>query len=101
MPVPLSATVEVLPVVELLLMVNWSVSDPAVVGLNCTVTVTVWPGFRVAGRLPDATLNSAPAIEAEFTVTAVVPDDVSVTVLVVVEPTARLPKLRLATLTVS
>jgi hypothetical protein len=40
-PLPLSDTVFVPPVVELLLIVNVSVSVPEVVGLNCTVTVAV------------------------------------------------------------
>ena len=38
-PVPLLATVDVLPEVELLLMVNWPLTAPVVVGLNCTVNV--------------------------------------------------------------
>jgi hypothetical protein len=42
-----------------------------------------------------------PAIVAEFTVTGVVPDDVSVNVSVVAVFTATLPKLRLAALTVN
>ena len=38
-PVPLRATVVVLPVVELLLIVNWPETAPVAVGLNCTVSV--------------------------------------------------------------
>ena len=38
-PVPLSATATVLPVVELLLIVNWPETAPVAVGLNCTVSV--------------------------------------------------------------
>ena len=39
-PVPLSATVVVLPVVELLLMVNWPETAPVAVGLNWICSVT-------------------------------------------------------------
>jgi hypothetical protein len=36
---PLNATTAVLPVEELLLIVNWPLADPVVVGLNCTCNV--------------------------------------------------------------
>ena len=39
-PVPLNAIVAVLPLVELLLTVTFPVAAPAVVGLNCTWSVT-------------------------------------------------------------
>ena len=34
-PIPLSATVAVLPVDELLSMVSWPLAEPIVAGLNC------------------------------------------------------------------
>nr|WP_263364870.1 hypothetical protein [Edaphobacter acidisoli] len=46
-------------------------------------------------------LYPPPVIAAAFTVTAVVPVDVSVTGCVVADPTVTLPKLRLAVLTVN
>jgi hypothetical protein len=46
-------------------------------------------------------VKPAPVIVPEFTVTGVVPDDVSVNVRVVAVFTATLPKLRLAALTVN
>jgi hypothetical protein len=46
-------------------------------------------------------VKPAPVIVPEFTVTGVVPDDVSVNVNVVAVFTATLPKLRLAALTVN
>lgn len=42
-----------------------------------------------------------PETDAEFTVTAVVPDDLSVNDCVAEEPTLTLPKLRLAVFTVN
>ena len=39
-PVPLNATVAVLPLDELLLIVSWPLADPAAVGVNVTETVS-------------------------------------------------------------
>jgi hypothetical protein len=50
-PVPLSVTEVVLPLVELLLMVSWPLADPVAVGSNCTCSVIDWVGFSVIGRL--------------------------------------------------
>jgi hypothetical protein len=63
--------------------------------------VTDWVGFNVTGRLPATMVKAAPLIEAELTVTADVPVDVSVTDCVVGEFTVTLPKLKLAVLTES
>lgn len=75
-PVPLSDTVAVEAV---LLMVNCPVVELAVVGLNCTVRTVDCPGLNVTGKAPPETENPAPEIEAELTVTPIVPLEVSVT----------------------
>ena len=58
-------------------------------------------GFSVTGKLPPIMVKPAPVTAAEFTVTAVVPVDVSVNACVVAVFTATLPKLRLPALTVN
>jgi hypothetical protein len=100
-PVPLKATVAVLPLFELLLIMSCPVAAPATVGRNCSCKVTDWLGLSVTGKLPATMVKPAPAIEAEFTVTAEVPDDVSVTEPVVEEFTATLPKARVDVLSVN
>jgi hypothetical protein len=100
-PVPVRETVAVLPLVELLLIVSCPVRAPAVVGSNCSFSVRVWLGFSVAGKLPPMMVKPAPVIVAEFTVTGVVPVEVSVIDCVVAVLTATLPKLRLPALTVN
>jgi hypothetical protein len=79
-PVPLRVTTAGFPVDEVLLMVSCPVAAPAVVGANCTWTVTVWVGFSVAGSVPPTMVKPVPLIVAEFTVTAPVPLDVNVNV---------------------
>jgi hypothetical protein len=69
--------------------------------LNCTCNVTAWLGFSITGRLLPTTVNPAPVIAAELTVTGEVPDDVNVNVCVAAVFTVTLPKLRLAALTVN
>lgn len=64
---------------ELLTMLSWPVAAPAVVGSNCTASVTTWLGFKVSGKLPPNTENPAPATVAALTVTAAVPLEVRVT----------------------
>ena len=100
-PAPLKATAAVLPLVELLLTVSCPVAAPAVVGRNCNCKVTDWLGLNVTGKLPATMVKPAPAIEAEFTVTAEVPDDVSITKPVAGEFTVTLPKLRAGVLSVN
>jgi hypothetical protein len=97
-PVPLKDTVFVLLLAELLI-VSFPVADPVAVGANCTVSVRVCFGFNVAGRLPPAMLKPDPVIDAELTVTASLPDDVSVNDVVAEEPTVTLPKLSEVALT--
>jgi hypothetical protein len=100
-PVPLSATIAVPPVVEVLVIVICPLAAPVAVGSNCTCSVTACAGLNVTGRLPPTIENPVPEIVAEFTVTAEVPVEVSVTACVVGEFTVTLPKLKLAALTVS
>ena len=100
-PVPFKLTTVVPLVDELLLTVNFPAAAPAAVGLNCTVNVSVCFGFNVAGKVAPVTLKPVPLIVAAVTCTGPVPVDVSVRACVVVEPTARLPKLRLARFTVN
>jgi hypothetical protein len=100
-PVPLRATVDVLPVVELLLIVSFPVAAPAAVGRNVSCKVTDWFGSSVTGTLPAAMEKPAPVMEADFTVTAEVPEDVSVTEAVAAELTVTLPKLRAEALSVN
>ncbi len=82
-PVPLRGTVNVGFVDELLLMLSCPVAEPTADGLNVKVTVTVCPGFSVAGRLTAEAEKPLPVTATEFTVTAAVPLEVRVTVCVV------------------
>ncbi len=82
-PVPLRGTVRVGFVDELLLIVSCPVAAPTADGLNVSVTVIACPGFNVAGRLGEETEKPLPVAVTEFTVTAAVPLEVSVTVCVV------------------
>jgi hypothetical protein len=100
-PVPLNDTTAVPPVVELLLMVRLPVADPVAVGLNWTCTVIDWLGFNVAGSVAPTMLKAAPEMDAEFTVTGDVPEEVRVTDCVAEELTVTLPKLRVETLSVN
>ena len=100
-PVPLRATAAVLPVVESLLMLSCPVTAPVAVGANWTCSARVWLGFSVAGKVPPTIVKPAPVIAAEFTVTADVPEEVSVNVCAFAVFTVSLPKLRLEALTVN
>jgi hypothetical protein len=82
-PVPLRGTVSVGFVDELLLIVSCPVAVPTADGLNVSVRVIVWPGFNVAGRLGEEAEKPLPVAVTEFTVTAAVPLEVSITVCVV------------------
>jgi hypothetical protein len=90
-PVPLRGTVSVGFVDELLLIVSCPVAAPTADGLNVSVTVIAWPGFNVAGRLGEEAEKPLPVAVTEFTVTAALPLEVSVTVCVVGVFTATLP----------
>jgi hypothetical protein len=100
-PVPLNATTAVLPLVELLLIVSCPVAVPVVVGTNCTCRVTDWLGLSVTGKLPATKEKADPAIEAEFTVTAELPEELSVSEPFAEEFTVTLPKLRVEALSVN
>jgi hypothetical protein len=99
--VPLKATTAVELVDESLPIVICPLAAPLDIGRNCTCNVTSWPGFSVTGRLPPTIEKPAPVMVAEFTVTAIVPVDVSVNDCVVDVFTVTFPKLRLAALTVN
>jgi hypothetical protein len=100
-PVPLKATAAVPPVVELLLTVSFPVTAPVAVGLNCTCSANVCFGFSVAGKVPPTIVKPVPEIASELTVTADVPEEVSVNVIDFAVFTVSLPKLRLDALTVN
>ena len=100
-PVPVNPMVEIVPVDELLLMANAPADEPAAVGSNCTISVAVWLGFKVSGKVAPETLYPAPEIEAEFTVSAAVPVDEIVIVCVAGVFTFTLPKAMLELLMVS
>jgi len=99
--VPDNDTLDVLPRVELLLMVNCPVTVPVAVGANLTVRVAVDPGFNEIGKLPPTMEKPVPVAEAEETVTADVPVDESVTDAVVEAPTVTVPRLKLEAFSVS
>ena len=77
------------------------VAAPADAGVNCTCSVIDWVGFSVAGKLAPTMVKPLPVIAAELTVSGDVPLDVSVNDWVVEVLTVKLPKFRLAALTVS
>jgi hypothetical protein len=99
-PVPLRLMMVEAPEEELLLMVSVPLRAPAEVGANCTVSVAVWLGFSVSGKVAPETVNPLPARVAELTVSAEEPVEVSVMVWVVAELTLTLPKVKLELLTV-
>ena len=71
--------VVVVPVEELLVIVNWPVAEVAVVGSKPTLNVEVWPGVRVSGRVAPEIEKPVPVRDTALTVTAAVPMDVNVT----------------------
>lgn len=101
MLVPLSETIVVPPVDELLLIVSCPLAVPVDAGLNCTCSVIDWVGFKVTGKVPLATVKPAPVIAAEFTVTGLVPAEVNVSDRVVDVFTVMLPKFKLPAFTIS
>jgi len=90
--VPLRLTVDVPPVEELLEKVMLPIAEPATVGEKLTCKVATCPGLRVRGNVAPDILKPAPVIVAELTVTAAVPEEVSVSVLVEVDFRFTLPK---------
>jgi len=100
-PVPLNAMEVVVPVDELLVRVSAPAAAPATVGSNCTVSVAVWLGFSVNGKLAPETENLAPATVSALIVTAAVPVDDRVSICVVAEFTFTLPNGTVGALTPS
>jgi hypothetical protein len=95
-PVPLSVIV---PVLEALLpIVTDPLAAPAVAGSKPTVSVAVWPGFSVIGALIPDTENPAPEAVALLRVSAAVPEDVSVTDLLIAVFSASVPNATLVAL---
>jgi hypothetical protein len=78
-PVPVSVTVEVTPVVELLTTVSLPLIAPAVLGAKVIGMASVCPGVRVLGRVVAAIENPVPLTESELIVTDAVPEEVNVT----------------------
>ena len=99
-PVPVRTTVAV-PPEPLLVTVAVPLADPDVVGSNSTSRVAVFPGFSVSGVVTPETLKPAPLAPTALTVTAAVPDDVSVTVCVDGVFRSTLPNATLVVLSVS
>jgi hypothetical protein len=97
-PVPLRLIVAV---AALLLIAIDPVKDPAVAGSKLIVSVAVCPGFSVTGNPTPESPNPAPATDTPLIVSAAVPEDVSVTVLVVAVFRAALPNASLVALIVS
>jgi hypothetical protein len=100
-PVPLRLMVDVPPLVALLLMVTTPLNVPAVVGSKLIVSVAAWPGLRLIGKLIPESPNPVPVTEALLIVNATVPEEVSVTVFVVVVFRTSVPKATLVLLSVS
>ncbi len=92
-PVPVRATFVGLPLDELLVMLIVPVADPVAVGLKATCRVTAWPGFKVVGKVAPDMAKAPPETLTELMVSAAVPDEVTVSVLLDVVFTVTLPKL--------
>ena len=79
LPVPVRLTAIEFPVEELVEMIKLPAIDPALAGLNFTVSVSDWPGLNLAGNVPPDTENPAPCRETELMSSGHVPADVNVT----------------------
>ena len=71
------------------------------VGSNCTLRVTVWPGFKVIGNVAPDTVKPAPVEVADWMVTDAVPVEANVMGCVEAVFTVTLPNVRLAELIVN
>jgi hypothetical protein len=98
-PVPLRLIVAV-PLEALLPMVTEPLKFPAVAGSKPIVSAAVCPGFKVIGPLIPESLNPVPANDTPLIVSAAVPEDVSVTVLLAAVFNASVPKATLVELSV-
>jgi hypothetical protein len=99
--VPLKATVMVALVEALEVTVSCPVAAPAAVGSKVRVRESDLPGFKVAGRLTADAEKPLPVMAIEFTVTAALPLEESVTVWVVELLTTTPPNEMLVALAVS
>ena len=91
----------VLPLEELLETAMVPLAAPVTVGSKRTWSVTDWPGFNVAGKVAPEMAKPVPATITECTVSAAVPEEVSVSVFVDVASTATSPKANVSVLRVS
>jgi hypothetical protein len=96
-PVPLRAIVAA---AALLVMAIDPLAAPAAAGSKLRVRVAVWPGFNVSGAVMPESANPAPVIATLLTASAAVPEEVRVTVFVVVVFRATVPKAALVVLRV-
>jgi hypothetical protein len=74
---------------------------PVTVGSNCTLSVTVWPGFKVIGNVAPDMVKPGPLEVADWMVTGAVPVEVNVMGCVEAVFTVTLPNDRLAELIVN
>lgn len=100
-PVPLRPIVTEGPVVELLVIVNCPVDDPAELGLKCISKVTARPGFNVTGKVAPDMVKPAPVSAAALMLTGAVPIEVRVIGCVAVAFTATSPNGTLVALMLS
>jgi len=85
-PVPLNAIVPLLTALlleALLLIVTIPLTAPVDVGSKPTVSIAVCPGFKVIGALTPDTENPCPAAVAPLRINCAVPDEVTITVLLI------------------
>lgn len=97
-PVPLRPITVEFPFEELLAIESCPACPPAAVGSNSTLSVSVWPGASVTGRLSPGTEKPVPVSDVLLTVTGMVPVDERIRGCVVAEPTETLPKVMLEAL---
>ena len=98
---PLKRIEAVAPLVALLVIVSVPVMAPVLVGANCTLSVAVWVGFSVTGKVIPDRLNPVPLTLPLLMISGIVPVEVSVIVSVAVAFSSTLPKGRLVALRVS
>jgi len=98
-PVPLSPTTVELPLEELLAREICPAAAPEAVGSNCTLSVAVWPGASVIGRLAPEIEKPVPDSDAALTVTGTVPVEERTTDCEAGEFTGTFPKATLEVLT--
>jgi len=99
--VPLRRIEAVPPLPALLVSVTVPVADPAVVGANCTLSVAVWLGFSVSGKVIPDMLKPAPLRLPLLMISGVAPLDVRVTGSIAVVLMSTLPNATFVALRVS